>query len=95
MKGFVYIMTTGNNSVLYTGVTSNLKDRVIQHKSKKHPDSFSARYNICKLVYYECLDTIGKAIIREKQIKAGSRKKKIELINGTNPDWSDLSLILD
>ena len=74
-------MTTSNNSVLYTGVTSDLKERVIQHKSKKHLNSFSSRYNICKLVYYERLETIGEAIKREKQIKGGSRNKKIELIN--------------
>lgn len=95
MKGFVYIMTTMNNSVLYTGVTRNLNERIDQHKSKKHPGSFSARYNVCKLLYYECFETIGDAIKREKQIKAGSRKKKIELIERMNPDWSDLSLILD
>ena len=95
MKGFVYILTTVNNSVLYTGVTRNLKERIDQHKSKKHHESFSARYNVCKLVYYECFETIGEAINREKQIKAGSRKKKIELIEGMNPEWSDLSLILD
>jgi putative endonuclease len=95
MKGFVYIMTTVNNSVLYTGVTRNLKERIDQHKSKKHPGSFSARYNVCKLLYYECFETIGDAIKREKQIKAGSRKKKIELIERINPEWSDLSLILE
>jgi putative endonuclease len=94
MKGFVYIMTTVNNSALYTGVTKNLKERIDQHKSKKHPESFSARYNVCKLVYYDSFETIGEAIKREKQIKAGSRKKKIELIEGMNPTWSDLSLIL-
>lgn len=95
MNGFVYIMTTLNNSVLYTGVTRNLQERIDQHKSKKHPGSFSARYNVCKLLYYECFETIGEAINREKQIKAGSRKKKIELIEQMNPEWSDLSLILD
>lgn len=95
MKGFVYIMTTENNSVLYTGVTRNLKERIDQHKSKKHPESFSSRYNVCKLVYYECFETIGEAIKREKQIKAGSRKKKIELVEGMNPEWNDLSLILE
>jgi putative endonuclease len=94
MKGFVYILTNHNNSVLYTGVTSNLKERVIQHKSKKHPDSFSARYNLDKLVYFECLESIVDAIKREKQIKAGPRRNKVELINSTNPEWSDLSLIL-
>ncbi len=91
MKGFAYIMTNVNNSVLYTGVTSDLKERVVRHKSKKYPDSFSARFNICKLVYYEVLDTIGEAIKREKQIKGGSRKKKIDLVNSLNPAWDDLS----
>lgn len=94
MKGFVYILTTVNNSVLYTGVTSNLKERVLQHRNKKYPHSFTARYNVCKLVYYETLDTIGEAIKREKQIKAGSRKKKKELVNVMNPEWNDLSLII-
>jgi putative endonuclease len=83
-------MTTSNNSVLYTGVTSDLKERVIQHKSKKHLNSFSSRYNICKLVYYERLETISEAIKREKQIKGGSRNKKIELINEMNREWKDL-----
>jgi putative endonuclease len=95
MKGFVYITTNNNNSALYTGVTSNLRERISQHKSKKYPQSFASRYNICKLVYYERLDSIGEAIKREKQIKAGSRKKKVDLINCLNPGWDDLSLILD
>ena len=95
MKGFVYIMTNVANSVLYTGVTSDLGERVNQHKLKKHPGSFSARYNICKLVYYEGCITIGEAIKREKVIKGGSRKKKLELINSVNPKWDDLSLIVD
>jgi putative endonuclease len=90
MRGFVYIMTNDNNSVLYTGVTSNLKERLSQHISKKHPQSFSARYNIRKLVYYERFDIIGEAIKREKQIKGGSRKKKLELINSINPEWIEL-----
>lgn len=91
MKGFVYILTNDNNSVLYTGVTSNLKERLSQHKSKKHPQSFSARYNIRKLVYFKSFDTIGEAIKREKLIKGGSRKKKLELINSINPEWIDLN----
>ena len=95
MKGFVYIMTNDHNSVLYTGVTSDLKERVTQHKAKKHKNSFSSRYNIRKLLYYEEVETIGEAIKREKQIKAGPRKRKIDLINGINPEWEDLSLILD
>jgi putative endonuclease len=90
MKGFVYIMTNDNNTVLYTGVTSDLKGRVKQHKEKKHPESFTARYNIRKLVYFECFESIGEAIIREKQIKGGSREKKLELINCHNSEWRDL-----
>jgi putative endonuclease len=91
MKGFVYILTNDNNSVIYTGVTSNLKDRLIQHKYKKHANSFTAKYNLMKLIYYERLQTIGEAIKREKQIKGGSRRKKIDLVNSMNPGWNDLS----
>ena len=94
MKGVVYILTIKNNSVLYTGVTSDLKDRIKQHKLKKHPDSFSAHYNLNKLVYFETLGTIGEAIVREKVIKGGSRNKKVALINSANPGWSDLSEFL-
>jgi putative endonuclease len=93
MRGFVYIVTNKNNTVLYTGVTNDLTVRITQHKEKKHPGSFSARYNLCKLVYYESFETIGEAIKREKLIKGGSRKKKLELINGLNPEWADLSIV--
>jgi len=91
MKGFVYIMTNKNNSVLYTRVTSDLKERVLQHKTKKYMDSFSAKYNISKLFCFESFETIREAIKREKLIKAGSRNKKIDLINEMNPEWDDLS----
>jgi putative endonuclease len=94
MKGVVYILTNKNNSVLYTGVTSNLKERLEQHKLKKHPESFSAKYNLVKLVYFEWFDTIGEAIIKEKKIKGGSRKRKLDLIIKMNPDWKDLSKVL-
>lgn len=94
MNGFIYILTNKNNSVLYTGVTSNLKERIEQHRLRKHPDSFSARYNLYKLVYFEVFDTIGEAIVNEKTIKGGSRKKKVDLINSTNPEWKDLSEFL-
>lgn len=87
---YIYIMTNKNNTALYTGVTSNLKNRVLQHKEKVHPDSFTAKYNINKLVYYETADNPLSAIEREKQIKAGSRQKKISLINDFNTDWKDL-----
>ena len=95
MKGYFYILTNRNNSVLYAGVTSNLRDRILKHKTKRYPDSFTARYNVEKLVYYEKYDTIGEAIRREKQIKAGSRKKKVELINSLNAEWVDLSDMVD
>ena len=91
MKGFVYLMTNDNNTVLYTGVTSNLKERIKEHKGRKHPGSFTARYNIRKLVYFEIIDNIREAIKREKQIKGGSRKNKVDLINISNPGWRDLS----
>jgi putative endonuclease len=90
MKGFVYIMTNDNNTVLYTGVTSELTERVKEHKEKAHSGSFTARYNVRKLVYYELFEGIGQAIKREKQIKAGSRKKKMDLITRRNPEWRDL-----
>lgn len=88
--GYVYIMTNRNNTVLYVGVTSLLRNRIIEHRMKRFPNSFTSRYNISKLVYFEGYTSIVEAIAREKQIKGGSRAKKIELINGFNPDWNDL-----
>ncbi|TAN00707.1 MAG: GIY-YIG nuclease family protein [Chitinophagaceae bacterium] len=88
--GFVYILTNKNNTVLYTGVTSSLVGRVWQHKVKFFEKSFTARYNINKLVYYQFYATIDEAIEEEKRIKGGSRKKKIELIESLNPEWNDL-----
>jgi putative endonuclease len=85
----VYILTNQRHSVLYTGVTSNSKGRVYQHREKLVP-GFTKRYNVDKLVFYEVADTAYAAISREKQIKAGSRSKKIDLINGMNPEWRDL-----
>lgn len=82
-------MTNKNNGVLYTGVTSNIFKRVAEHKNKA-VDGFTSKYNITKLVYYEEYETIPEAIAREKQIKGGSRKKKLDLINGKNPEWKDL-----
>ncbi|MHB1050879.1 MAG: GIY-YIG nuclease family protein [Bacteroidota bacterium] len=85
----VYILTNVQNTVLYTGVTHNLIARIVQHKEKKIP-GFTQRYNVTKLVYYEYHSDIRDAIAREKQIKAGSRNKKIALINSINPQWNDL-----
>ena len=88
--GFVYIITNKYQTVVYTGVTSNLPQRILEHKEKKYPTSFSAKYNVNILVYYEQFQFIGDAIIREKQIKAGSRDPKNELIRTINPTWKDL-----
>ncbi|WP_282031752.1 GIY-YIG nuclease family protein [Winogradskyella eximia] len=88
--GYVYILTNKNNTTLYVGVTSNLQQRIIQHKEKHDKKSFTARYNLDKLVYYESHQMIGDAIGREKQLKAGSRAKKIALINSINSEWLDL-----
>ncbi len=89
-SGSIYIITNTNNTVLYTGVTSDLIGRIWEHRNKKYPTSFSARYNLHKLVYFEHLSSITDAIAREKQIKAGSRKKKIALIEEENQAWNDL-----
>jgi putative endonuclease len=88
--GYVYIMCSMNHTTLYVGVTSTLAARVVQHKEKLYPNSFSAKYNCIKLVYYKWLDTIIEAIAEEKRIKGGSRKKKEILINSMNPEWNDL-----
>ncbi|MFC2137319.1 GIY-YIG nuclease family protein [Bacteroidota bacterium] len=88
--GCVYILTNKNNTLLYTGVTSDLKSRINEHKNNVYPKSFSARYNCNKLVYFEGFHRIEEAIYREKQIKGGSRKKKIQLIEAINPEWNDL-----
>ena len=84
----VYIMTNRRDGVLYTGVTSNLVQRVWQHK--QHYSGFTAKYNCDKLVWYEVHENMENAISREKQIKAGSREKKQSLIEAMNPDWKDL-----
>jgi putative endonuclease len=87
---YVYIMANKVNTVLYTGITNDLAERVWQHKQKL-AKGFTSKYNVNKLVYYEVFDNPVEAITREKQIKAGSRKKKVELIKRDNPEWRDLS----
>ena len=86
---FVYIMTNTKNSVLYTGVTSDLKKRVYEHRNKLI-EGFTKTYNITKLVYFEMFTEPLQAITREKQIKGGSRQKKVDLINRNNDGWRDL-----
>ena len=86
---YIYIMTNKNNTTLYTGVTNDLQRRAIEHRTGKG-GTFTKRYNINKLVYFEAGDKIHEALEREKQIKAGSRQDKLDLINGFNPGWNDL-----
>jgi len=86
---YVYILTNKRHTVLYTGVTGNLYERVQQHKSG-HGSTFTARYKVNKLVYVEAFSSPYDAIEREKQIKAGSRQDKLDLINGINREWKDL-----
>ena len=88
--GHVYILTNKNNTTLYVGVTAYLKKRITQHKEKINKKSFTARYNLDKLVYYEAHQMIGDAIAREKQLKGGTRAQKIKLIESINPKWKDL-----
>ena len=85
----VYILTNYTHSVLYTGVTNDLGRRVYEHREKL-VEGFTKRYNVWKLVYYEVTDDILSAIEREKQIKAGPRRRKVELIAAANPTWRDL-----
>jgi len=82
-------MTNRGNNVFYTGVTNNLKNRVYEHKEKL-VEGFTKKYKITKLVYYEVFDDPENAILREKQIKAGSRQKKIDLVNSNNQEWLEL-----
>ncbi len=86
---YVYIMTN-NSKTLYTGMINNLKRRVYEHK-RKLIEGFTKKYNINKLVYYEETSNVTASIVREKQIKGWLRRKKIQLIESTNPDWKDLS----
>jgi putative endonuclease len=85
---YIYILTNTYNTVLYTGMTNNLLRRVFEHKAGK--GGFTSKYNVNKLVYYEITHNVQAAIAREKQIKAGSRQKKIDLVERVNPDWEDL-----
>lgn len=86
---YVYLLTNFTNKVLYVGVTNDLKRRVYEHKNSL-VDGFTRRYHVNKLVYYEIGQEIEGVILREKQIKAGSRKKKEDLIKEFNPGWEDL-----
>ena len=89
LQYYVYIMTNKGNTVLYTGVTNDLIKRVYEHRNKI-TKGFTSKYNAGKLVYFETYDDPINAIRREKQIKAGSRAKKINLVEKANPEWKDL-----
>lgn len=85
----IYMLTNKPNGTLYIGVTSNLPERVWQHRHKI-TEGFSAKYNLTRLVYFELYDDMYDVIYREKQLKAGSREKKLALIESANPQWLDL-----
>lgn len=87
-------MTNAHNTVLYCGATNDLYKRMQEHRNGFFTNSFTSRYNICKLVYFEIYSNTGDAFTREKQIKTGSRIKKINLVNSINPEWKDLFDIL-
>jgi putative endonuclease len=89
-QAYVYILASSFQH-LYIGITTDFEVRIRQHKSHKYPSSFTTRYNIDKLVYYECYALVLQAIAREKQLKRWSRIKKIRLIVALNPTWQDLS----
>lgn len=88
-NGYVYIISNWNNNVVYIGVTSNLRARIYQHKSKQNR-SFTRKYNLKKLVYYEVYEDMYNAITREKELKKWRREKKNKLIASMNPGWRDL-----
>ena len=90
---YVYMLTNAHNTTLYIGVTGNLERRTYEHKAQL-VDGFTKRYNLHKLVYYECTENVHSAIAREKQLKGWTRAKKNALINSVNPNWNDLSDIL-
>ena len=85
-------MTNKNSTVLYTGVTGNMEKRIYEHKNRIDPNCFTSKYNVNKLVHLEIYNNPEEAIAREKQIKAGSRGKKLKLIEESNPEWKDLSV---
>ncbi len=89
-KYYVYIMASNKNGTLYTGITNDINRRSFEHKIHLNKSSFSARYNVNKLVYMEVFENPEYAIMREKQIKSWSRNKKKDLIESMNPDWVDL-----
>ena len=86
---YVYLLSNKKSTVIYTGMTNDLVRRVYQHKQGQS-ESFTQRYRVNRLVYFESFADVRDALEREKQLKAGSRQKKLDLINSTNPEWRDL-----
>ncbi len=93
MSYFVYIISNQKNNPLYTGVTNNLERRIFEHKNKLIPDSFSSRYFLDKLLYWEITEDVISAISREKQLKDWHKDWKLNLIKSTNPKYKDLSIL--
>jgi putative endonuclease len=91
---YIYILTNWSNKVIYIGVTNNLQRRLYEHKNKLI-DGFTNKYNLNKLVYYECFSNINDAIRREKELKKWRREKKNNLVENMNPDWRDLGFEFD
>ena len=90
MQYYVYILSNNHKNVIYTGVTNDLIRRVYEHKNHLDKGSFTSRYNVENLVYYEITTDVDSAIAREKQIKGWNRKRKEKLIEARNPNWNDL-----
>jgi putative endonuclease len=90
MQYYVYILATENNNTIYVGVTNNLQRRIYEHKNSLDKTSFTSRYHVHKLVYFECTGDVCSAIEREKQIKGWNRLRKNKLIASKNPQWKDL-----
>ena len=90
MQYYVYILATNDNKVIYTGVTNNLRRRVYEHKNSLDKNSFTSRYHIHKLVYYEYTTDVKSALEREKQIKGWNRQHKNKLVESKNPEWKEL-----
>ena len=89
---YVYLLTNVNHTVLYTGVTNDLTRRLAEHRAGVH-EGFTKKYNVSKLIHFETYGSIDDAIAREKQIKAGSRAKKLALVSASNPNWEDLAAV--
>lgn len=89
---FVYILTNKINTVLYVGMTTDVRTRLWEHREKINPKSFTARYNVSKLIYYEPYQSVEEAVERERYIKGKTRKWKADLVATMNPNWNDLTV---